>query len=308
MKKAPALSGWLAAMAILLVWPAIEGRATVAVQADMNHLGHFEGLIMPATVQVVRNIRYATYGSQHLLLDLYIPKAYAKPLPGIVVVRGGGWKRGDKDGFALLAANLAAKGFITACIQYRVFPDVAFPAPVYDVKTAVRWMRSEGPKYGVSANAIGAFGASAGGHLVTLLGTSGDDPALDGSGGYPGVSSRVQAVVALAPVVDFITFRSIGYLQLAGHPELAKQMSPVTYITRYSAPLLLIHGTDDHTVAYSQSQEMLRRYRAAGASVKLITIPGENHSFWRRYPRDIDTVRQAVSFFHAVLDPMVHSQ
>jgi acetyl esterase/lipase len=259
---------------------------------------------MPATVRVIRNIEYASYGDRHLLLDVYSPQGFTHPLPGIIVVRGGGWKVGDKEGFSLLAANLAAQGFVTACIEYRVFPEVSFPAPVYDTKAAVRWMRALGAKYGISPNAIGAIGGSAGGHLVTLLGTSGDVPSLEGTGGHPGVSSRVQAVVALAPVVDFETFHPVAYLQFASHPELARQMSPVTYISKTSAPLLLIHGNRDRTVPYTQSQEMLARYQSASAQASLITMDGADHGFWRRHTEDIDTIKEAAKFFHSVLDPL----
>ena len=92
----------------------------------------------PGDVKVTPDIVYATYGARQLKLDIYRPQAATKPLPGIVVIRGGGWRRGDKQGFADLARNLAAKGFVTACIEYRVLPEVQFPDPVYDTKAAVR--------------------------------------------------------------------------------------------------------------------------------------------------------------------------
>ena len=161
---------------------------------------------LPDNVERTADIVYATYGDRQLRLDLYMPKP--KPaglIPGIVVIRGGGWRQGDKNGFASIAAGLAAKGLAAACIEYRVLPDVTIADAVNDTKAAVRWMRAEGKHYGIQTDAIGAIGGSAGGHLVALLATSYKVSKLEGNGGHAGVSSRIQAVVPMAPVVDFMT-------------------------------------------------------------------------------------------------------
>src|SRR5580704_13029752 len=106
----------------------------------------------PGSVHVTSDIVYSTYGPLQLKLDIYRPEAASKPLPGILVIRGGGWKAGDKQGFAPIARNLAALGLVTACIEYRVLPEVQFPDPVYDTKAAVRWMRAEGERYGIDTD------------------------------------------------------------------------------------------------------------------------------------------------------------
>lgn len=196
-------------------------------------------------VQVKPDIVYATYGTRQLELDVYRPSS-GETMPGILVIRGGGWRVGDKQGFAPIARNLAAKGFVTACIEYCVLPDVQFPDPVYDTKAAVRWMRAGGKNYGVKTDAIGAIGGSAGGHLVALLGTSYQNASLEGGGGHTGVSSRVQAVVA----------------------------APVTYISKDSAPILFLHGDMDKTVPIAQSKEMLELCQKKGVRASLITVQG----------------------------------
>jgi acetyl esterase/lipase len=258
-------------------------------------------------VRVSTDIVYASYGARQLKLDVYRPQG-AGLLPGIVVIRGGGWRQGDKQGFANIARRLAAKGFVTACIEYRVLPEVQFPDPVYDAKAAVRWMRAEGKQYGVKTDAIGATGASAGGHLVALLGTSYKAAKLEGEGGHPGVSSRVQAVVAMAPVTDFASFarpeaRGAAIVQgmFHGNMELANSFSPVTYIGKDSAPILFIHGDADKTVPIAQSQEMLERCQKAGVRSKLITVTGAPHNFWHQDAWGPETINQAAAFFHEVL-------
>src|SRR5438270_2703479 len=138
-------------------------------------------LTLPENVDKTADIVYATYGDKQLRLDLYMPKP--KPaglIPGILVIRGGGWRQGDKNGFAPIAAGLAAKGFATACIEYRVLPDVKIGDCVNDTKAAVRWMRAEGKRYGIQTDAIGGLRGSDGRHLVAQQGTSYMDSELDG--------------------------------------------------------------------------------------------------------------------------------
>jgi acetyl esterase/lipase len=261
----------------------------------------------PDSVQVTPDIVYATYGARQLKLDIYRPQS-SKPLPGIVLIRGGGWQRGDKEGFASMARGLAAKGFVTACIEYRVLPEVQFPDPVYDTKAAVRWMRAEGQHYGIATDKIGAIGGSAGGHLVALLGTSYQAADLEGNGGHAGVSSRVQAVVALAPVTDFTTMTvpngkgpTVAHVLFQDKAELATKFSPVTYLSKDSAPILFIHGDADRTVPIAQSEEMLESCKMLGVRASLITMKGIPHAFWNQPKYEPDTITQAADFFHDVL-------
>ena len=266
---------------------------------------------VPSNVEVIPDVVYATYGEKQLRLDLYLPKPRpAKAVPGIVVIRGGGWRQGDKKGYAPIAAGLAAAGFAAACIEYRVLPEVSFPDPVFDTKAAVRWMRAEGGKYGIATSAIGAIGGSAGGHLVALLGTSYKVGALEGAGGHAGVSSRVQAVVAMAPVVDFMSLAKARQQRggesarslFAEGSEMPKLLSPVTHLDKDAAPILLIHSKADGTVPFSQSEEMLERAKQAGIRAELVTIEGAPHAFWNQPKWAAGTVEKSARFFHSVLD------
>jgi pectinesterase len=266
---------------------------------------------IPDSVSVERDIVYATYGAKQLHLDLYRPKKAEQPLPGIVVIRGGGWRSGDKQGFAAIAAALAEKGLAAACIEYRVLPEARFPLEVNDVKAAVRWMRAEGKRYQIRPDAIGAIGGSAGGHLVAMLGTSDKAADLEGDGGHAGVSSRVQAVVAMAPVVDFTQFSKsrdpktpFDFLgaSFAENPAVFAKASPVTYLSRDSAPILLIHSTVDKTVPIAQSELMLARCKATGVSAEMMTIEGAPHAFWNMPQWQGGVMERAAKFFHGRLD------
>ena len=274
--------------------------------------GQAPNFSVPDAVDVKADLVYAQYGEKGLRLDLYLPKTTpAGAIPGIIVVRGGGWRAGDKDGFAPIAAGLAARGFAAACIEYRVLPDFTIRDAVNDTKAAVRWMRANATRYGIRADAIGAIGGSAGGHLVSLLATSHKVAELEGAGGPPGVSSRLQAVVAMAPVVDFAAMGprgATGTTLFGDNVELATLLSAVTHVDKDSAPFLLIHGNADTTVPIAQSQQMLERCQRAGVPVELVTLDGAPHAFWHTPAWSSDTVERAARFFHAVLDAKAGAQ
>jgi acetyl esterase/lipase len=251
---------------------------------------------LPDNVSVEKDLVYARYGTRELMLDLYRPKEKSSaPLTCIVVVHGGGWKAGDKQRFARHAAYLASQGFAAACIGYRLLPEVGIPECVQDTKAAVRWVRANAARYNLNPDRIGAIGGSAGAHLVALLGTSAKATKLEGNGGNPGVSSRVQAVVAMAAPTDLTAMHE----RLGLDEATAKAMSPVTYVDRDSAPLLLLHGEADTAVPMRQSEIILAKYQAAGASAKLEKNPGP-HGFWNQ-DRFTETMDRATVFFREKL-------
>lgn len=255
-------------------------------------------LALPENVTVQKDIIFAQTGTNQLGLDLYLPKDKpAAPLPCIVVIHGGGWSSGDKERFAKHAAYLASKGFAAVSIDYRLMPAVQILDCVQDCKAAVRWVRANAAKYGFNPDKIGTIGGSAGGHLVAILGTSYKAEKLEGAAGNPGISSRVQAVVAMAAVTDFLGMRSE---RLKIDMETAKLLSPVTYVDQDSAPLLLLHGEADKLVPMSQSEALLAKYQAAGVPATLVKNKG-GHGFWNQDPSFTESMDQAVAFFREKL-------
>jgi pectinesterase len=295
-----------------LVLCAIAAAAPLALVADAaaqaepkrgrgaaNPEGRAIRRALPDSVKVERDIVYATYGERKVMLDLYLPKQPgAGKIPCIVVIHGGGWRSGDKTRFAALAGELAGRGFAAACIGYRLLPEVEFPAPVMDCKAAVRWVRANAAKHGIDPDRIGAIGGSAGAHLAAMLGTSSGEARLEGEGGNPGVSSRVQAVVAMATPADMSAFAERTKIEKG----LAALISPVTHVTKDSAPVLLMHGTMDRTVPMAQSELLLATYRKAGARAELVKVDGAPHAFWNGQWFE-DSVARAAAFFREHLGP-----
>lgn len=286
---------WLALAIFGLSFPVVAPAQVGGKKRDApNPEGRALRRSLPDTVRVERDIVYAKYGDREVMLDLYIPKRPAEEkIPCIVVIHGGGWRSGDKTRFAAQAAYFADKGFAAACIGYRLLPEVTFPAPVVDCKASVRWVRANAAKYGIDPDRIGATGGSAGGHLTAMLATSSGVKELEGDGGSGGVSSRIQAAVAMATPADMGQFAQRHGVEAAS----AALISPVTHVTKDSAPILLLHGTGDKLVPMGQSELLLEKYKQAGAAAELVKIEGGSHAFWNSEEWFDDAIGRAAAFF-----------
>jgi len=244
-------------------------------------------------VEVLENIEYAKAGDISLQINVYKPKeASDQPRPCIVWIHGGGWQNGDKSsGLSRLARYVAGGQFVGASVGYRLTDKATFPAQIHDCKAAIRHLRANAAKYGINPDKIGVWGSSAGGHLVALLGTSGDAKEIEGDLGTTGVSSRVACVVDFCGPSDFLAFgRDAPGMNRSGQPvfkllggptvekeELARQASPVTYVTQDDPPFLVVHGTDDRTVPFNQGERLHAALKEAGVDTTFIPIEGGGH-------------------------------
>src|ERR1700676_2320619 len=142
-------------------------------------------------IVVHKNLGYVTHGSPSQILDLYAPKN-ANNVPLIVWIHGGAFLFGSKEGFPVepVPLHLLLEGYAVASINYRLSPEAVFPAQLEDCKAAVRWLRAHADEFGIDPNRIGVWGASAGGNLAALVGTTGEVRDFE-VGGNLGYSSRV---------------------------------------------------------------------------------------------------------------------
>ena len=248
---------------------------------------------LPDGVRVEQNLVYSSPGGRDLHLDLFLPTEGREPFPAVVYIHGGGWKGGNKNAFRRQAAHMATKGFAGACIEYRLSGEAKYPAALQDSKAAVGWMRANAAKYRIDPQRIGAAGGSAGGHLVALLGVTGD----------------VKAVAAFNPAVDLVSFgkrapagASNSVVEFLGatyaqKPELWAEATPLTHVDKNSAVFLFLHGNADTTVPYQQSLDMLNKLKAAGVEAELFTAEGAAHGFFNRPPWFEPTLKRMEEFF-----------
>ena len=253
---------------------------------------------LPDGVVAERDIAYVPGGDSSQTLDLYMPEhAPDHALPLVVWIHGGGWMGSSKEGCPLV--GMVRRGYVAASVEYRFSQKAVFPAQIQDCQAAIRWLRANAAKYHIDPDRVGVSGASAGGHLVALLGTSGGKHAFTPIGGNEDQSDRVQAVCDLFGPTDFSTvmaqaaadktknifhFNHPGdpYSQLIGvpldsDPAKVEAVSPVHYVSKDNPPILILHGTTDALVPYAQSVEFADALKKAGVDVVLQPLPNSGH-------------------------------
>lgn len=257
----------------------------------------------------VRNLDYAGQDNPRQKLDLYLPeKPPGKLLPLIAYIHGGGWEGGSKDDAGVTLHFIKQGGYAGASIGYRLSHQAKWPAQVHDVKAALRWLKAHAKDHGIDETKIALFGISAGGHLVSLLGTSSGVKELEGQEGKPGESVKPVCVANFCGPANFLTFYGKGSIidaekpdsaiaRLFGGPmsqnlEKAREASPVTYVSKDDPPFLHIHGTADNLVPYAQAEEFDTSLDKAGVSSTLLTGKDGPHVFFSK-----DLVDKMQAFF-----------
>ncbi|MGC4017241.1 MAG: alpha/beta hydrolase [Luteolibacter sp.] len=235
----------------------------------------------PTAATHLRDIDYGGNGDPSQTLDLILPPPRGgAPRPVVVYIHGGSWDSGEKEDGLTPLSLLATGDFVLATINYRLTGEACWPAQLEDAEGALRYLREHATSYGIDPERIAVIGVSAGGHLAGMLGTS---------------PSR-----GLRCVISF--FAPANFLTLVGNPEslepqeaeaaarifgpvedlvtTARQASPVNRVGPDAVPFLLIHGTADQVVPFSQSEEMHAALQQAGAESTLIPEAGAGHGFF----------------------------
>ncbi len=235
-----------------------------------------------------RDVTYCTLDGVELKMDIYRPQRSAAPTPALLYVHGGGWTGGDKrsgEGIRDIP-ELLARGYLVAAVNYRLAPRYKFPAMIEDVKCVVRFLRANAERFSINPEKIGAWGGSAGGHLVDLLGTADATAGWD-VGQYLEQSSRVQAVVDMYGPTDLtVLFEGANprlMEQVFGtsdrNSETLQKASPVNWVSSDDPPFLILHGERDPLVPVSQSQIFYEKLRAAGVPATFVIVKNAGHGF-----------------------------
>jgi acetyl esterase/lipase len=260
---------------------------------------------------------YAGTDNPQQRIDLYLPKnpKSDKPLPILVHIHGGGWSGGDRSTYMGRCLSYAATGdYAAASVGYRLSGEVKWPAQIYDCKAAIRYLRAHAKELNIDPDRIGVTGASAGGHLVTLLGVSGGVKELEGNvGEFTSLPSTVTCVINFcgpqdmgAPLmqgeaakVDDPAVSGLFGGPLAEHADAVKAASPLTYVSKSSVPIMTVHGTKDARVDFKHAERLDAAMKKAGATSILVPMVGAGHgipvppeliermdAFWDKYLRD----------------------
>lgn len=249
-------------------------------------------LRVPEYVQAELDVSYAANDNPRQGLDIYLPKhpKHDKPLPVVVFIHGGGWQNGDKrGGFATVGPLVETGEYAGVSVGYRLSGEAIWPAQIHDCKAAIRWIRANAKKYNLDADQIGVTGNSACGHLVAMLGTTGDVAALEGSlGEHTGVTSRVACVVDQYGPTELLAMggrhndeRSPESKLVGGaiqqNKDAARSASPTNHVSKDDAPFLFIHGTNDPAVPFNQSELLAAALKKVDVEALLVPVTAGGH-------------------------------
>ena len=259
----------------------------------------------PPGLVVLHDVVTGQGGGRDLHAEIAYPKDKTGPLPAVIYIHGGGWVGGSYKGSPI--NGLARAGYFAASIEYRLSNEAKWPAQIEDCKLGVRWLRANAARYNIDPNRIGVWGESAGGHLVACLGTMADQKQFEGDGGYPGVSSAVQAVVdfygptdfdgPLTPIYSDEAIRLTEGLFGVPHdqdPALWKSGSPVDFVKAGDPPMLLVHGDADTLVPLVQSTVFDDALTKAGVPHQLVVVKNGGHGFGAKPGTTIDPSRAEI--------------
>lgn len=269
---------------------------------------------VPETVVEHKNITYVRYGERELQLDLYLPaylnkSAGQKPVPGVVLVHGGGWRSGFRTHLTPMAIELAEAGYVTATISYRLAPEAQYPAAIHDVKAAIRWLRSNAAQYHVDPTRIAVGGSSAGGQIASLTALTNGVARLDPQASSSDISSAAQLVLNIDGLSDFTSVEARKYEDVRGKDssagswfgggyaekrDLWHDASPIYYVDENTPPILFLNSAQERF--HVGRDEMIDKMNAHGIPSKVVTLPDTPHTFWLYEPWIKDAAAEAVVF------------
>jgi acetyl esterase/lipase len=246
-----------------------------------------------------------------LKFDVSVPVSARPPYPAVIVVHGGGWLGGSRTDYQALLLQLSRSGYAGMSVDYRTSSQAQFPAQIEDVKCAIRWLRKHADSYQIDPERIGAFGISAGAHLVALAAMT--PGKWDGYGGETGVSSKLACAILHAPPLDLADWWQTADLRVQGmmaprymltqlfgkaYPQAVdayQEASPGSYAEKQKnlPPMLIIQGEQDVTVPSRQARQFVAQLRKNGQSAELMSIADADHFGFGSQTRQVNAKMQS---------------
>lgn len=276
---------------------------------------------LPTGVREVLDVEYTAiknspYGDRKLHADIFRPDD-GDVYPALIMIHGGGWNSGDKSLQRPMARQIAARGYVTIPVEYRLIPEALYPAGFHDIKTAVRWVRSNAASLGVDPDKIAVSGCSAGGQLAALTGVTNGSDRHEGDGEWNGVSSDVQAVVNMDGVCTFVSphniadadrrllekgTTTISAVWLGGTfsqvPDNWNEASAVNWISDKSAPMCFINSALPRFC--DGRDDLMRSYKERNILAECHVMPVDVHTFWFFTPWAEQTIKYTVDFLDRI--------
>ncbi len=239
----------------------------------------------PAGYAAQLNVVYAKVKDWDGRMDIYHNPGATKPTAVVINIHGGGWNKGVKESQTGFSTFFKA-GFAVANMEYRLTGQATAPAAVEDTRCALIYLIKNAKALNIDVDRIVIMGGSAGGHLALMGGLLANDHRFDGN--CPGVENiKVAAIIDKYGITDVwdwgygknVTSKSatrwLG--NKATDKDFAASVSPITYVTKNSPPIFIVHGDADPTVPYQQSVDLHKKLLEVGVKTEFITVPGGLH-------------------------------
>lgn len=272
---------------------------------------------LPEGVQADRNVVYATllntpFGKRELHLDVFRPKDNALH-PAVIMVHGGGWRSGNRSMQVPMAQMLAARGFVTVPVEYQLSMEAKYPAAVYNIKAAIRWVKANAAKYHIDTTKVAISGCSAGGQLASLVGLTNGIASFEGNQGVTKGSSSVKAIMDVDGVLDFLAPTSLNLVRKANSPDIEwltgsyeqkpliwKEASGIFWATKETAvPMLFLNS--GYARFHSGQDELIGMMKEWNIYTEVHKVDIQVHPFWLFHPWVDSTIDWMDAFLHKVL-------
>ena len=290
-----------------------------ALQALTMSAQNFGGFQMPEIKmeysEKIADVNYVGDGEAYHTLDIYLPKKKAKYYPVVIHIYGSAWFSNNSKGMADLGTICQAlldAGYAVVTPNHRSSMDAKFPAQINDIKAVVRFVRGNAKKYHFDDKFIAISGFSSGGHLATLTGASGDVKELEGDfGKFTKYSSKVNAVCDWSGPIDMFKMNCdeprkwgntpeealVGHNYADEYAQLFRNISPITYLDKDDAPMIIFHGDKDNVVPCCQGMELFEALTKAGVKTDITIVPDGGHGF-NMYSKE--NLKKMVDFFDSL--------
>ncbi len=246
-----------------------------------------------------KDVIYYSFGSRNLHADIFYPsKKTNKKIPAVLLIHGGGWASGNKSHLVPMAQKLAENGYFAATAEHRLSPEAKYPAAVYDLKTAVKWIKNNAEKYNIDTSKIAVLGCSSGATLASLVGTTGQNPKFQAHPNTGNFSDKVQAIVNIDGIVDFTDpsesakdpdpdkptsagARWFG-VTYQRNPDIWVEASPLSYVNENTPPTLYINSALPRF--HAGREQFLNVLEENSTYFEIHTIENTPHPFWLFHP------------------------